>query len=353
MGIFDVFRRNATVIDMMTAAPYGLALESPNQTSSLAKVTISEFFVGELGEVTRDAAMQIPALKKARDIYVGIISSMALKEFEGENDTTPPWLTNTKTGISPWHRLAYTFDDLFWYDWSAWAVERDGDQIVDALRIPYDRWQADETSGRVLVDGKAVSAEQIVMIPGNGSGGILAAGAPTIKGFNAIQRAWVGRAQNPIPLIELHQVGDDQLTDGSEDEDDNEVQDLIDAWSTARVSPTGAVGFTDNRVEVRVHGSVQTDLFENGRNAAVLDIARLTGMPAALLDGSQSTATLTYSTQEGKANEFALYSLPMWMNPVEARLSLDDVSPSGRVIRFDRSSFTSTVLAPVTEPKED
>ena len=45
MGIFDVFRRNATVIDMMTAAPYGLALESPNQTSSLAKVTISEFFV--------------------------------------------------------------------------------------------------------------------------------------------------------------------------------------------------------------------------------------------------------------------------------------------------------------------
>ncbi|MCC2032192.1 phage portal protein [Microbacterium allomyrinae] len=359
MAWFDkIFRRPVQLMDFVQAAPVAFGLESPNQTSTLAKVTFSEYFTGELGEVSREAAMQIPALKKARDIYIGIIAGMPLKEFQGNTDTTPGWLKNTATGISPWHRAAYTFDDLFFYDWSAWAVDRDkSGQITDGIRVPWERWEAND-HGQVLVDGRTVSAEQIILIPGNGSGGILACGASTIKGYRALERAWIGRAQNPIPLIELHQVTDDELTDGepADEEDtepDNEIQDLIDTWAAARTSPTGAVGFTDNRVEVRVHGTVNTDLYVEGRNAAVLDIARLVGMPAALLDGSQSTASLTYSTQESKRNEFDDYSLPMWTSPIEARLSLDDVSPAGRVIRFDQSGRRATAAPTITQPQED
>lgn len=354
MNWFDrIFSRPAQLAEFVQAAPVRYGLESPNQTSSLAKVVFAEYFAGELGEVSRATAMQIPALKKARDIYVGIIAGSPLKEFEGTTETTPGWLMNTATGISPWHRNAYVFDDIFFYDWSALAVDRDkAGQITDAIRIPWERWETDDR-GRVLVDGKAQSAEQMVLIPGNGSGGVLSCGAQTIKGYRALERAWIGRAQNPIPLIELHQITDDELTDGSTEGEDDEIGDLLDTWAAARTSPTGAVGFTDNRVEVRVHGTVNTDLYVEGRNAAVLDIARLVGMPASLLDGSQSTASLTYSTTEGKRSEFDDYSLPMWTNPIEARLSLDDVSPAGRVIRFDQSGRRATAAPSISQPLED
>ena len=352
MGLLDLFRSPVNLTAL--AAPLSLSLESPNQTSSLAKVVYAEYFAGELGEVTRLSALQIPALKKARGLLVTTIAGLPLREYEAEVEVDQPWLRNSKTGISPWHRTAFLLDDILFYDWAALAVERDkAGQITDAVRVPFERWSVDENTGRVRVDGRFVSAEQIVLIPGSGDGGILAAGASTIKGARALERAWIGRAQNPIPLVELHQLTDEGLTDGSVDPDDDEIGDLIDAWAAARISPNGAVGFTDNRVEVRVHGTVQTNLFEEGRNAIVLDIARLTSVPASILDGSQSEASLTYSTSEGKRNDFIDYSLPALLAPIEARLSLDDVSGPGRVIRFDKSGLVTTEQASVNEPTKD
>jgi len=322
----------------------------------------SEFFAGEWAEVTREGALSIPPMKRGRDLLVSVIASMPLQEWQEDVETTPAWLRNASaTGISPWHRMAMTIDDLIWYDWSAWTVKRDtSGTILDALRIPYERWSIDDYTGAVYVDGSQVSAEEIVVFPGNGSGGILATGATTIKGYRALERSWIGRAQNPIPLVELHQTSDDPLTDGYDDAgneipdaDENEIQRLIDQWSDARTSPTGAVGYTPSGIELRVHGTVNTDLFVEGRNAAVLDVARLLGIPGSLLDGSMSTATLTYSTTEGKSNEFAMYSVPAWTNPIEARLSLDDVSPAGHVIRFDRSSLVLAEQSAVANPRSD
>lgn len=343
MGIFDALLKPSRLTG---TAPVVLGLESPNQTSSLAKVVYAEYFTGQLGEVTRESALSIPAVKKARDTYVGIVAGLQLREYENGVEVDQPWLYRTQTGVSCWHRTAYIFDDLFFYDWSALAVKRDDTgQIIDAVHIPFGKWQVND-DGTVTVNFQPAADREVILIPGNGSGGILKAGASTIKGALALEKAWIGRAQNPIPLIELHQLTDDQL-------DDDEIDDIVSQWAAARVSATGAVGFTDNRIEVRVHGTVSTDLFEQGRNAIVLDIARLTGMPAALLDGSMSTASLTYSTTEGKRSEFDDYSLPMWTDPIEARLSLDDVSAPGRVIRFDRSGRTATAAPSLTQPLGD
>ncbi len=330
-----------------------MQMVSPNQTSTLPLVTYSEFFAGEIAEVTRLGAMQIPPFKRGRDILVGVIASMNLREFAGDRETTPAWLRNTRSGVSPWHRMAATVDDLIFYDWSLWAVERGASgQITDAIHIPYDQWAVDD-AGRVTVNGRVVSAEEVILIPGNGSGGVLMTGASTIKGYRALERSWIGRAQNPIPLVELHQTTDDQLTDGDADDEEGEIARLVSEWSAARTSPTGAVGYTPHNIEVRVHGTVETDLFVEGRNAAVLDVARLLNMPASLLDGSMSTASLTYVTTEGKRSEFAALTLPGWIAPIEARLSMDDVSPRGHVIRFDQSSLVEPEPNPINEPRED
>lgn len=356
MGLLDWMTRSLRVTERTLAAPVSHApLVSPlaGSTSQMSTLVWSEFYAGEVAEVTRETALMVPPIKRGRDILVGVIAGMILGEFEGDAETTPDWLRNTSTGISPWHRMAGTVDDLIFYDWSAWAVQRDNGTIVDAVRIPYDRWAIDDYTGVVTVDGNEVDASEIIVFPGNGSGGILQSGAQTIKGYRALERSWIGRAQNPIPLVELHQETDDPLTDGTTEDEEDEIGRLVDEWSAARLSPNGAVGYTPHNITVKTHGTAQTDLFVEGRNAAVLDVARLLNMPAALLDGAQSTASLTYVTTEGKRSEFAALSIPTWINPIEARLSLDDVSPKGRVIRFDQSSLVDVVAEPVNQPRSD
>ena len=342
MGLLDYFTRPLRVTEQTAAGAQWIPPVSPiaGAGSSMARVAWSEFFAGEIGEVSREAAMQIPAVKRARDVLVGSIAGMPLTEIREGVDVTPRWLKNTRTGVSGWHRMAMTLDDLIFYDWSLWLLQRGTDgKILDALRVPFDRWQVDDLTGRITIDQKTISAEEALLIPGTGSGGFLVAGASTIRGYRAMERAWVGRVQNPIPLVELHQETEDPLTDGTDpEEEEDEIQRLVDEWSAARTSPTGAVGFTPHNVTLKVHGDVKHELFVEGRNAAVLDVARLLTIPAVLLDGSYSTASLTYSTVEGQRSEFDQYTIPAWTAPIEARLSLDDIAPAGHVIRFDHNA---------------
>lgn len=317
-------------------------------SSTVAQLVYADFFQGEIGESTRQAAMQVPAVSRARSILVGSIAGMPLLAHGPDAQPLaqqPGWLTSTSSPTPVWHRMAWTVDDLLFYGASLWTVERDGSgQITDAARVPYELWSIDTYQGEILVNGQPVPASQVLYIPGADEG-LLVKGGPSIKGARAIERAWVGRAQNPIPLIELHQLTDEQL-------DEVEITDLVDSWSAGRTSPTGAVGFTDNRIEVRVHGNATTDLYEGARNASVLDLARHTNMPASLLDGSMSTASLTYSTSEGKRSEFYDFTLPAYTAPIEARLSQDDVVPAGQYLRFDLSALIQ-IPQPVTAPGTD
>ena len=345
MALFDRFKRS-TKRDTSTG-PAAVALVSPHESGKLARIIWAEHFAGATGEVNRNGAMQIPAIAKGRNVLVGVGGGLPLVELEGETEVDQPWLYRTSGDVSPWHRMAWTIDDLIFHGYSLWAVKRNPwtGTILDGARIPRELWELDQWTGEIRVGGQPVNQSEVILIPG-GFEGVIEAGAETIRGAHALQRAWIGRAQNPIPLIELHQETDDEL-------DDEEIDQIVADWAAARTSPNGAVGFTDNRVRVYVHGTVSTDLFEEGRNAIVLDVARLMSLPAALLDGSMSTASLTYSTQEGRRNEFIDYSLPIWLKPIEARLSMDDVCKPGRRIRFDMSSLTTTETPAISDPVED
>jgi phage portal protein BeeE len=71
------------------------------------------------------------------------------------------------------------------------------------------------------------------------------------------------------------------------------------------------------------------------------------------MDASLSTASLTYSTQEGQRNEFADFTLPYWLEPIQQRLSLDDVVPSGQRVRFDLTDLYTTTPSPTGTITED
>lgn len=348
MGIRNALRliESGEQLGEINALPMS-GIVSPWQTGQLSQIVWSDIFGTEANIISRAEAMTIPAVAKARQILVSTIAKYPLVAYDANGAVNPShkWLQATDGDVSPWHRMAWTIDDLMFYGWSLWGVERDaaGD-IIKADRCPIERWEIDP-NGNILIDNIAAEDGSVILIPAPFEG-LLKVGSRTLKGGAKLEASWVGKATNPIPAIELHATTDDPL-------ETDEVHALVQAWADARSDVNGAIAFTPHNVQAIAHGSAEPSLLIEGRNFLRIDVGAFLGIPAALMDASLSTASLTYSTQEGQRNEFADFTLPYWLEPIQQRLSLDDVVPSGERVRFDLSDLYTTTPSPIGTITED
>ncbi|WP_036953361.1 phage portal family protein [Luteimicrobium xylanilyticum] len=305
---------------------------------------IGDVFGVETIPPTRREAMSIPAVVRARNI-VCLLGRQPLHTYrDADQVKDPAWLYRTSTFVPPQMRMIATLDDLFFYGWSLWAVERGAaGQIVDAMHVHADRWDFDEF-GRVRVGEQLADPEQVILFQGPNEG-ILLAGARTIRGITKLEEAWISRTAVPIPVMMVEQDDDVEL-------EADEIDELLQGYADARRSANGSVVFVPHGLKLSALGDAGLDLLIAGRNAAVLDIARLTGLPATILDASQVSASLTYSNTQYARSDLQDLSLALWQTAIEARLSQDDVTPMGTRIAFDRINLVTvpdTGVSPATE----
>jgi hypothetical protein len=332
-------------------APRNLEIRSPWTVGALNPLVWNDIFGTATQWVSRPEAMTIPGVHRGRATLLSLIADKPLRAFRLDEliDPQPRWLYWTSGQTTPWMRMAMTIDDLIFYGWSLWGrANGSRGEILDAQRIPIDAWQFD-ANGMVLVrdeDGKFVPVDETSVILFQGpSEGLLVYASRTLRGAAELEQAWIKRAKNPIPAIELHETVESGMLD-------TEAQEVVDGWAAARNDPNGAIAYTPYNIEAKALGQISPDMFIEARNATRIDIASFFALPAAMLDASLSTASLTYSTQEGRFAEVFTTSLPYWVRPIEARLSQDDVCPSGQSVKFDISSFTPNTPPP-TIPTED
>lgn len=351
MGFRDAFRLldqiqpNAVASDALpipAGPPPVRGIVAPGSSGTLTDIAYAELF-GTISTgllVTRAMAMSIPAVAKARQLLVTQVARYPLRVYDTQGlvDPQPTWIDRTDGQVSPWHRMAWTLDDLIFFGWSLWAVKRGSDDFpLEAQRVPIDRWSVNGDN-QVLVDGKTVSAESVLLIPGPFEG-LLATASRTLVGGARLERAWVDKAVNPVPIVELHETGPDEL-------DEDEATDLVGSYLAARNDPQGTVAYTPNRIQLITHGANDPQMFIEARNSLRIDVGGVLGIPAGLMDASLSTASLTYSTQEGQRNEFADFTLPYWLDPISQRLSMDDTVPRGQRVRFDLADLYTTTPSP-------
>jgi hypothetical protein len=320
---------------------------APGTGGTLTEIAFAEYFGTPGLTVSRAMAMSIPAVAKARQLLVTQVARYPIRAYRGNAlvEPQPVWTFRTDQDVSPWHRMAWTVDDLIFYGWSCWAVRRDtDDQPMDVERIPIGRWEVNGDRA-VLVDGLEVAADSVILIPGPFEG-LLAVASRTLVGGARLETSWINKAEHPVPIVELHETGPDELQDG-------EPESIVADWLAARGDPKGTVAYTPNRIQVITHGQNDPAMFIEARNSLRIDVGGILGIPAALMDASLSTASLTYSTQEGQRNEFADYTLPYWMDPIAARLSMDDVVPRGQRVRFDLAELTAIQPSPIGAVTDD
>lgn len=310
-------------------------------TTHIQTMVYQDLFGTELDLLTRESALQVGGVKKGRALICGAAADAPIKVYRGPDEvaTQPTWTYRTDSGVTPWQTWAGVLDDLIFYDSSLLGLKLGADGYpTDLMRVRRNRWEI--TDGVIRIDGEAVDPKTVLYVPGpeGGNGGLLRTGAADVRAARALAKARTARAVSPVPLVELHQLTDDEL-------EQDEIERLTSEWGQARAR-NGGVGFTDNRVEVRVHGDKITDFFESAINASRTDIANHLNIPAALLDGTPNTASLTYETREGQAQVFWDSTVPYWLGPLEAALSSDRIVPRGQKVRFDFTSKRGPVPTP-------
>ena len=93
-------------------------------------------------------------------------------------------------------------------------------------------------------------------------------------------------------------------------------------------------------------------LLVEARNAASLDLARIIGISAGMLDATAPKASLNYETTTGRNQEFVDFDLALYLTPIVSRLSQDDIVPAGTRVAFDLADFmgqTPTLTGPTLE----
>jgi hypothetical protein len=315
----------------------GSALRSPDSSAGLAAIYGVDT-TGLQGPVSVGQALSVPAVSRAVDLYTAAISQMTLTASEVSEDTR--WLDWTDGPLSPAHRNVQIFMDLFWYRWSCLAVARNAaGHVVNGVHIPQHLWDFDGF-GNIRVEGMPVNQDEVLFIPSFKQLGFLDFAQSTVRHYLSMGQTIEDRAANPTPMVGI-KVTDDMVAD------DAEVDKALEEWAKARTAPGGATAFIPPGVDIVTPGADKDDsaMLTEARNAARLDAANFTNLPAAMLDGNSGT-TDQYSNTLQNANEFLTLSVSLFTRAIESRLSQDDVTPEGVTVSFNSPSFDT--LAPAT-----
>lgn len=318
---------------------------------SLDRIVLADIFGTDVPRpVSRSEAMSLAPVGKGRHIVCGTIASTPLQMMlEATGDPLPyeqqPWWLNHTDGVmSPYQRLTWTLDDGLFYGESLWRVERLGGVIVRAWHVPYATWTV-TPDGNVEIAGVRKDPSEYLYFPFHVES-LLVRAERTMRMALAIEQGVEERAVSPIPLSVLQSQGPDS------DLTQEQATTYVQQFRAARATQGGrAAMYLPSALKLEVYG----DRADSGhaieaRNAVRLDVANHIGIPASRLDGSEVQSSLTYTTQEGDQQELASATgLGPWMTDITSRLSQDDVSPAGYIVRFHAGQMMQA--DPVSTPQ--
>lgn len=323
-------------------------IASPYTSNQLQGIVLGDIFEGIEFPLTRAEAMRVPAVAKARNLLAPTIGRQPLVALDknGALATQPAWLYRTDQDLTSVQWMwTYIVDDLIFYGAALLAVVRGSDDFPITMdRISPDRWTV--TDGTILVDEKPVDRRSVVYIPGVVDA-LLDVGSRSIRQARDIEDAVAGRARVPNPTVVIKQ------TDADAELRQDEVKQIVADYIKNRRSPDGTVTFLPAGLDMTVLGTQETDFAIQARNGVRTDIGSFVGIPASVMDASLATASLTYSTAEGNRNAFYDQALPIYADPIQHRLSLDDVVPRGQRVRFDFTQLYAALPNPTDTPTED
>ena len=314
--------------------------------AALTPVQISDSVYNILGgatNTTRQLAMSVPSVARARNIICGTIGSLPLTTF---NRITGQYVDPHRVINQPDPRVAgfviynWLAEDIWLYGAGYGQVlemysSTDGGRVRAWTRVSPDRVTVDtdflntEITG-YKVDGMAVPLQgvgSLIRFDGPDEGLLHRAGK-TVAAAVYLENAAVNYAKEPAPSMVLKSNGTNLTAE--------RISALLTAWKTARQSRSTAFLNADVNLEQFGFDPKSMQLAE-ARQYVALELARACGIPAYFLSAEQTS--MTYSNAVTERRSLVDFSLRPILKAIEERLSLPDFVPNPVMVRFALDDF--------------
>jgi len=318
MGIFD---RKPKVIE----AQYAPQVMGENMPSLYNAI---------VARVSRHDAMTVPSVARARNLICGTVASIPLEYYKtstGEVIAPPRWIKQLSKNQPSFITLSWIVDSLLFYGVSYLLVT---DRYSEDGRPANFEWVANsrvtfttDLEGIMVtqyyIDMTPVAMNDIVTIQGFDEG-VLDRSGRTIQAAIDVDRAAALNSANPQPAGFLKNSGADLPP--------SEVQGLISAWKRARQNNSTAY-LTSTLDYSPVSFSPKDMMYNEAVQNLSTQIARAMNVPAYYLSADQNT-TMTYANVQDERKQFYALSIEPYVQAIQARLSMDDISTSGHEVKF-------------------
>ncbi len=294
---------------------------------------LSNFGMG----MDRNTALQVPSVMRCRNLIAGVISSIDLelyKKSTGVELESPLWLDQPDIRQPRSVTIAYTVDSLLFYGVAYWRVTSlyaddgrpSGFEWVSNSRVTVTTNQYGDQVEFYSINGERTPMSGIgslvtfqSLLPG-----VLEVGGRTIQAALDICKAASVSAATPMATTVLKNNGADLP--------EAQVSGLLAAWKAARASRSTA--FLTSTLEVQNIGFSPKDMMYNEASQYLAtEIARLMNVPAYYISADMNNS-MTYQNILDGRKEFVAYSLQPFISAIENRLSMDDITAHGNVVRF-------------------
>lgn len=304
---------------------------------------------------SREAAMSIPTIKRARDLICTAVAALPLTMWsidfskpEPVETKVPPagWMIRPDVNHTRQYLLAWTVDDLFFHGRAYWhVVSRFATSFPATFEwVPFTEISIDSISGRVTWNAKPLDPADIIEFC-SPNDGLLYCGYRAIQTALNLDLAAERFSTNEIPAGWLEQ------TENSEPLDASELAGIASTFQLARSQRTVAALNPFLRWKESAMDPSKLQLVE-ARQYQSLELARLANVPAYMVSAPQSTGMTYTNSVQAKSDLLDFGALPH-LQTIEQTLSGDNVLPRNSFTRFDLEVWLRNPLLPNSTGQND
>jgi HK97 family phage portal protein len=289
------------------------------------------------GAMDRASAMQVPAIARCRNLLTGVIASLDLelyKKSTGKQLQSPVWLDQPDLRQPRSVTIAWTVGSLIMYGQSFWRITS---LYADDLRPSGFEWIAnDRVSVTTNKFGDQVEYYTVngSRVPDSGIGslitfqgltnGVLQTGARTIQSALDVEKAAAVAASTPMATTVIKNSGADLP--------EAQISGLLASWKASRQSRSTAYLTSTLSVE-NLGFSPKEMLYTEASQYLATQAARLMNVPAFMISADMN-GSYTYQNILDARKEFVAYSLQPYISAIENRLSMNDITANGNIVKF-------------------
>ena len=290
------------------------------------------------GGLDRNYAMQVPAVSRCRNLIAGVVSYLPLKLYKksnGEELGNPLWLDQPDYRQPRSVTISWTVDSLIFYNCAYWRIT---ELYADDLRPSRFEWIANNrvtfTTNKFgteieeyFVDGVRVPMSGIgslITFQGLTGGGVLQTAARTIQSALDLEKAAAISAQTPMPSGYIKNTGADLP--------EQQVSGLLAQWKQSRQNRSTAYLTSTLSYETTGFSPKEMAYVESIQYSST-QVARAMNVPPFMVSSDMNNS-MTYQNILDSRKEYVSYTLQPYICAIEDRLSMDDITPRGHVVKF-------------------